>query len=77
MRSRSRPSRWRGTATRFNAKFAQAPANAMDLHQPLTKPDDLDEILSWQEERTVSNSLTLQYDRVVYLLEPTDIEPRG
>jgi len=29
--------------------------------------------LSWQEERTVSNSLTLQYDRVVYLLEPTEL----
>ena len=29
--------------------------------------------MSWQEERTVSNSLTLQYDRVVYLLEPTEL----
>ena len=58
---------------RFNAKFAQAPANATDLHRPLTELDDLEEILSWQEERTVSNSLTLQYDRVVYLLEPTEL----
>ncbi len=58
---------------RFNAKFAQAPANATDLHRPLTERDDLEEILSWQEERTVSNSLTLQYDRVVYLLEPTEL----
>jgi len=30
-------------------------------------------VLSWQEERTVSNSLTVQYDRVVYLLEPNDV----
>jgi len=58
---------------RFNAKFAQAPANATDLHRPLTELDDLQEILSWQEARTVSNSLTLQYDRVVYLLEPTEL----
>lgn len=33
----------------------------------------MDEILSWQEERTVSNSLTVQYDRVVYLLEPNEV----
>ena len=26
-----------------------------------------------REERTVSNSLTLQYDRVVYLLTPNDL----
>jgi len=38
-----------------------------------TELDQLDEILSWQEERTVSHSLTVQYDRVVYLLEPTDL----
>ncbi len=58
---------------RFNAKFAQTPANATDLHRPLNELDDLEEILSRQEERTVSNSLTLQYDRVVYLLEPTEL----
>lgn len=27
----------------------------------------------WQEDRTVSRSLTVQYDRVVYLLEPAGI----
>ena len=55
---------------RFNAKFAKEPASKKDLHRALTELDDLEEILSWQEERTVSNSLTVQYDRVVYLLEP-------
>ena len=57
----------------FNAKFAKAPASDKDLHRPLTELDDLNEVLSWQEERTVSNSLTVQYDRVVYLLEPNDV----
>jgi len=57
----------------FNGKFAKAPANETDLHRSLTELDDLEEILSWQEERTVSNSLTVQYDRVLYLLEPTDL----
>ena len=62
-----------GFLERFNAKFAKVPASDRDLHRPLTEFDDLDEILSWQEERTVSNSLTVQYDRVVYLLEPNDV----
>ena len=57
----------------FNAKFGKEPANPTDLHRSLTELDQLDEILSWQEERTISHSLTVQYDRVVYLLEPTDL----
>ena len=56
----------------FNAKFAKEPANPTNLHRRLTELDQLDEILTWQEDRTVSNSLTVQYDRVVYLLEPND-----
>ncbi len=57
----------------FNAKFAKEPANPTNLHRSLTELDQLDEILTWQEDRTVSRSLTLQYDRVVYLLEPTGL----
>ena len=57
----------------FNAKFGKEPANPTDLHRSLTELDQLDEIMSWQEDRTVSHSLTVQYDRVVYLLEPTDV----
>lgn len=59
--------------TQFNAKFGKEAANPTDLHRSLTELDQLDEILCWQEERTVSHSLTVQYDRVVYLLEPTGI----
>jgi hypothetical protein len=57
----------------FNARFAKEPASDKDLHRPLTELDDLEEVLGWQEERTVSNSLLVQYDRVVYLLEPNDV----
>jgi hypothetical protein len=52
---------------------AQEPANPTNLHRSLTELDQLDEILTWQKDRTVSNSLTVQYDRVVCLLEPTDL----
>ena len=47
------------------------PANAKDLHRPLTAADNLDEILAWREERTVTLNLTLQYDRMMLLLDPT------
>jgi hypothetical protein len=35
--------------------------------------DDLTDVFAWREERTVSNSLTLQYDKVLFLLEPNQI----
>jgi alpha/beta hydrolase fold len=33
----------------------------------------LADVFAWREERTVSNSLTLQYDKVLFLLEPNEI----
>ena len=37
----------------------------------MTKADDLDEALVWREERTVTHNLTLHYDRMMLLLDPT------
>jgi hypothetical protein len=34
---------------------------------------DLADTFTWREERTVSNSLTLQYDKVLFLLQPNEI----
>ena len=55
----------------YNARFGRQPANAKDLHRPLTAADHLDEILTWREVRTVTNNLTLHYDRMMLLLDPT------
>jgi hypothetical protein len=55
----------------YNARFGREPANAKNLHRPLTEADDLDEILAWRETRTVTKNLTLPYDRMMLLLEPT------
>jgi hypothetical protein len=54
-----------------NARFAKPPRNAKDLHRPLTEADNLDEIMAWRAVRTVTNNLTLHYDRMMLLLEPT------
>lgn len=56
----------------YNARFAKAPANHKDLHRPLRAGDDLDDAFAWKEERTLSQALTLQYDKVVFILEPSE-----
>jgi transposase len=56
----------------YNARFAKAPANDKDLHRPLRAGDDLDDTFAWKEERTLSQALTLQYDKVVFILEPSE-----
>jgi hypothetical protein len=43
-----------GFMATHNDRFGRAPANAKDLHRKLTSADDLDEILAWREERTVT-----------------------
>lgn len=58
----------------YNARFAKALFDDRDLHRPLAfGHDDLDEAFAWKEERTVSVNLTLQYDQVLFILEPTPI----
>jgi hypothetical protein len=56
----------------YNARFAKAPANDKDLHRLLHAGDDLDDAFAWKEERTLSQALTLQYDKVVFILEPSE-----
>jgi hypothetical protein len=46
--------------------------NAKDLHRPIGAGDDLDDAYAWKEERTLSRALTLQYDKVLFILEPGD-----
>jgi len=60
-----------GFVAEYNERFARAPANGKDLHRPLGKTDDLDEILAWREQRTVTRNLTLHYDRMMLILDPT------
>ena len=53
----------------FNARFAKLPRSDFDAHRPLRGDEDLARILCWREWRKVSASLTLQYAKVMYLLE--------
>jgi hypothetical protein len=56
----------------YNARFAKPPANGKDLHRGLRAGDDLDDAFAWKEERTLSRALTLQYDKVLFILEPSE-----
>src|ERR1700737_3116439 len=56
----------------YNARFAKAPANNKDLHRRLGPGDDLEHVFAWKEERTLSRALTLQYDKILFILEPVE-----
>jgi hypothetical protein len=62
-----------GFIATHNERFGRMPTNPKDLHRKLTPQDDLDEILAWREERTVTNNLTLHYDRMMLMLDPTPL----
>jgi transposase len=53
----------------FNARFGEEPRSSVDAHRPLTSKDDLAHILSWQETRSLSKNLTLQFQHTVYQIQ--------
>lgn len=53
----------------FNKRFAAQPRSSVDAHRPLTATEDLDRILTWQEPRTISKNLTIQFQNVVYQIQ--------
>ena len=53
----------------YNARFAKPPKSAFDAHRPLRADEDLEQVFTWREPRKVTKSLTVQYDRVMYLLD--------
>ena len=55
----------------YNARFAKVPRNSHNAHRPLRPDENLDLIFAWREPRCVSKSLTIQYDKVLYLLADT------
>lgn len=56
----------------FNARFGKVPASDHNAHRKLLKAERvrLDDVFCWQESRAVSASLTLQHDKVIYLITP-------
>jgi hypothetical protein len=55
--------------TDFNQRFAVEARSSVNAHRPLTTKEDLARILTWQETRTLSKNLTLQFQQVVYQIQ--------
>jgi len=55
----------------YNARFGKEPLNSFNAHRPLRPDENLDLIFTWREPRCVSKSLTIQYDKMLYLLADT------
>ena len=53
----------------FNLRFGEEPRSSVDAHRPLTPQEDLARILTWQETRTLSKNLTLQFQKIVYQIQ--------
>ena len=53
----------------FNRRFAVVPRSKNNAHHPLLLKDDLDQILTWQEMRTISKALSIQFKNVVYQIQ--------
>jgi transposase len=53
----------------FNTRFEVVPHSSHDAHRPLHPADNLDRCFTWQETRTLSKNLTLQYKKVIYQIQ--------
>jgi transposase len=53
-----------------NGRFAKPPARDRDLHRPIAGRNDLDDILCWREQRSVSRQLVVNYNRMKFMLRP-------
>ena len=55
----------------FNRRFGKPPKSDHDAHRPLREDEVLRSILTVRVLRKVTARLTVQYDHVMYLLQPT------
>ena len=53
----------------FNQRFAVEARSSVNAHRPLTVKEDLARILTWQETRSLSKNLTLQFQKIVYQIQ--------
>lgn len=55
----------------FNRRFAKLPRNDWNAHRQVRDDEDLEVIFTFREKRKVSQALTLQYDKTIYLIADT------
>jgi transposase len=62
-----------GYMARHNARFAKPAFDPRDVHRPLAPHDDLAVVMVWREARKVTRALTLHYNKVLFILEPSPL----
>lgn len=62
-----------GYMARHNQRFAKPPFDPRDVHRALALHDDLKAEMVWREQRTVTQALTLHYNKTLIILDPTEI----
>jgi transposase len=60
----------------YNKRFGKPPRNDFDAHRPVREDENLELIFTERQPRRVSRSLTLQYDKMLYLLADTPASRR-
>lgn len=55
----------------FNRRFAKPPRNDFDAHRALRHDENMDSIFTVREPRRLTRSLTLRYDKKLYLIADT------
>ena len=50
-------------------RYGKLPRDRHDAHRPIRKDEDLNAIFAWREYRKVTDSLTLRYERKMYLIQ--------
>ena len=62
-----------GFLSQHNARFGKPPRSDEDAHRTISATSPLEDVFVWKEERTLTNNLTVQYDKVLLMLEPNEI----
>ena len=53
----------------YNQRFGVPPRSAESAHRPLQRGEELDRVLTLSERRTLSQNLTLSYNKVIYQIQ--------
>jgi hypothetical protein len=53
----------------YNERFAVQPRSSHNAHRALQPKEDLERVFTWQEQRSLSKNLTLQYKNIVYQIQ--------
>ena len=62
-----------GFLAAYNARFACVARSEQDAHRSIDATIILADVMAWQEERTLTHNLTVQYDKILFLIEANEV----